>query len=81
MKKDTEISSVYGRMCKIKNYLKVLADNLKRRDHFEVVSAHRVKPAYKRIARDRKFCFYCWQVPFNESTCCLVPRDSRSLEM
>jgi hypothetical protein len=53
-KKDTEIRSVCGRMCEIKNYLKVLAENLKRRDHFEVVSAHRVKPAYNRIARGRK---------------------------
>jgi len=39
-KKGTEISSVYGRMCKTKNYFKILAENWKRRDHFEVFRAH-----------------------------------------
>jgi len=52
-KKGTEISSVYGRMREIRNCVKILAENLKRRDYFEVLSAHTVKLACNRIARDR----------------------------
>jgi len=54
-KKGSEISSVYGRICKIKKKkksVKSLAENLKRRDYFEVLSALTVKLACNRIARD-----------------------------
>jgi hypothetical protein len=80
-KKVTEISSVYSRMCKIKSNFKTLAENLKPKDHLEVVSTHTVKPAYNRTSRNQNVCFHCRQVPFNKGTCVLAPRDPRSPDM
>lgn len=80
-KKATEISSVYSRMCKIKNNFKILAENLKPKDHLEEVSTNTVKPAYNRTSRDQNVCFHCRQVPFNKGTCGLAPRYPRSPEM
>ena len=63
-------------MCKIKNDFKILAENLKRRDHLDVLSANTMKPAYKGTTRDR-FFFLCQLVPVNECTCRFVPGGSR----